>query len=74
MHARVFVCACVYAPKARVTYGLILTLYDWLNSYVILSAAQFHFMALAINVIDGHGLSNKMCRQLQLKKNQVMQY
>ena len=41
----------------------------------ILSAAfQFHFMALAVDVIDMYGPSNEMRHQLQLKKNKVTLY
>ena len=36
-----------------------------------MAAFQFHFMVLAIDVIDGRGPSNEMRHQLQLKKNKV---
>ena len=51
---------------------MILTLYDWLN--ILSEAFQFHFMALAVDVINRRGPSDKMRRQLQLKKNKVMLY
>ena len=35
------------------------------------AAFQFHFMALAINVIDRHGPSNKIHHQLQPKKTKA---
>ena len=31
-------------------------------------------MALAIAITDGHGLSNKACHELLLKKSKVMLY
>ena len=40
--------------------------------WIISAAFQFHFMALAINVIDRHGPSNEMRRQLQPKGNAVL--
>ena len=39
-----------------------------------MAAFQFHFMALAINVMDRRGFNNEMRSQLQLKKNEVMLY
>ena len=41
------------------------------NQWQISAAFQFHFMALAINVIDRRGPSNKMRHQLQPKKTKV---
>ena len=45
------------------TSGVILTLYDWLNTYVISVAFPSHFMALAINAIDGFGPDNEIHRE-----------
>ena len=41
---------------------------------IIVTAFQFHFMALAINIIDRHSPSNEMHRQLQPKKTKVRLY
>ena len=38
------------------------------------AAFQFHFMALAIDVIDRRGPSNEMRHQLQPKKTKVRLY
>ena len=38
---------------------------------IISVAFQFRFMALAVDVIDRHGPSNAMCRQLQPMKIEV---
>ena len=38
------------------------------------AAFRFRFIALAVNVIDRHGPSNKMRRQLQPKKTKVRPY
>ena len=37
-------------------------------------ASQFQFMALAVDIKDGHGPSNEMHHQLQLKKTKVTLY
>ena len=34
---------------------------------------QFLYMTIAIDIIDGRGLSNEACRELLLKKSKVMQ-
>ena len=39
-----------------------------------MAAFQFHFMALAVDVIDRYGPSNEMHRQLQLNKTKVRLY
>ena len=42
--------------------------------WIIVAAFQFRFMAITVNVIDRHGPSNKMRRQLQPKKTNVKLY
>ena len=42
--------------------------------YIISAAFQFHFMALAVKVVDRRGPSNEMYCQLQLKKAKVRLY
>ena len=61
--------AYVYTPL-RPYITMILTLYK--IGCIISAAFQFFFMALAVDVIDRPGLSNEICRQLQLKKTKVM--
>ena len=56
------------------TSGVILTLYDWLNTYVISVAFPSHFMALTINAIDRLGPGNEIHRELQLSMTKVMLY
>jgi len=63
-----YACVYMYIPGAS---GVILILYDWLNNPV---SFQFHFMALAVDVIDRCGTSNKMRCQLQLKKTKIRLY
>ena len=41
---------------------------------IIAAAFHFRFMAVAIDVIDRHGPSNEMQRQLQPKKTKVRLY
>ena len=41
---------------------------------IIVAAFQSRFMALAIDVIDRHDLSNEMRRQLQSKETKVRPY
>ena len=41
---------------------------------IIAAAFQFHFMALAIDVIDRRDPSNEMLSQLQPNKNKIRQY
>ena len=41
---------------------------------IIAAAFQFHFMSLAVDVINGRGPSNEICRQLQPKKTNVRLY
>ena len=60
-----YMCMCVHKCallRPQITYGVILNLYDWLNNFCCLSV-PFH--GFAINVINRHGYSNKMHRQLQ---------
>ena len=38
------------------------------------AAFHFRFIAIAIDIIDRRGPSNKMCRQLQAKKTKVRSY
>ena len=40
-------------------------------NYIIFAAFQLGFMTIAVNIKDGHGSSNKMCHQLQIKKTKV---
>ena len=47
---RVHVCFCVY-PQAIKT---------WITDLAIPTAFQFACMVLTIDIIDGHGLSNKV--------------
>ena len=42
--------------------------------WIIAAAFQFHFMAFAVDVIDRHGPSNEMHRQLQPKKTKETLY
>ena len=41
---------------------------------IIGAAFHFHFIASAVDIIDRRGPSNKMRRQLQLKKTKVKLY
>ena len=59
---------CVYAPKAIITSGVILTLYDWWNNFCYFSVPFYGF---AVDVIDRRGPSNEMRRQLQPKRTKV---
>ena len=63
-------CVCT-PPRLYITSGMILTLYDWLNNFCCFSVL---FLALAIDVIDRRGPSNKMHCQLQPKKTKVTLY
>jgi len=72
--ARAFVCVCAHAypsPRPLKNSGVIWTLYDWLNNscwYLVPIYDPCHWCK------DGHGPSNKMNCQLQLKKFKVMLY
>ena len=55
---RICVCVCT-PPRPQITSGVILTLYNWLNTSCCFSA---RFMALAIDAIDRHGPGNEMRR------------
>ena len=59
----VCVCVCVclsvcLSLRALLTSGVILTVCDWLKKFYGFSAFQLLYMALAINKMDEHGLSN----------------
>ena len=41
---------------------------------IIVVAFHFHFIALAVDVIDRRVPSNEMCGQLQLKKTKARPY
>ena len=65
--------ACVYAPDAIKFSGVILALYDWLNNSGWFPV-PFYDSSLAVDVINRHGPSNKMCHQLQARKTKVRLY
>ena len=48
---------CVYPPRPLITSLVILTLYDWLNSF---ATFQLHFMAFSVDAIERRGPSNEM--------------
>ena len=58
VHVCVRVCVCVCVSWPQITNGMILTLY--IIGSIVVDVFQFHFMALAIDVIDRHDPSNKM--------------
>ena len=63
-------CVCVCPPlRPYITSGVILALNDWLNN-----RSCYCFMALCVDVIDRHGPSNEMRRQLQPKNTKVRLY
>ena len=45
---------------------------NWLNQFY--TAFQFPYMILAINKVDGRGLSNTVCHEYLAKKTKVMWY
>ena len=49
-------------------------IFDYMFGLMIFAAFQFCFIALAVNVFDSHGHSNKMRPQLQPKKTKVVLY
>ena len=66
----VCVCVCV-CPRPSITSDFD---FIYMIGRIISAAFQFRFMALAVDVIDWHGPSNEMRRQLQPKKTKVRLY
>ena len=67
-------CVCVCPPpRPWITSGVIWTLCDWLNKFCCLSTSS-SYTALAIDTVDGRGLSNEARRELLPIKSKVTLY